>query len=163
MNRITIYDTEAYPDPVRLGWFDLDAATHIAQEDRRWNGNNMIGVISGLQTTRAQLYRTSGGRWVEHQDATREFNGPDTWRFLDDDEARNWLMRAEDSEALLAEWFPDTPDESGPGPQGGRPAVGGQISVAYPRDLLDQIDKAADEAGQSRAEWLRTAAKEALR
>ncbi|MFD7093368.1 ribbon-helix-helix domain-containing protein [Streptomyces xanthophaeus] len=162
MQRIAIYSTDDYSDdPVRLGWFDLDAATHVAQEDRKWDGNNMIGVISGLQTTRAQLYRTSGGRWVSHEDRTREFNGPDQWAFLDDEEARNWLMRAEGGEELLEAWFPDTPEESGP--EGGRPAVGPQISVAYPKDLLERIDAAAKGEGKSRAAWLRQAAREALR
>lgn len=159
MQRITIYDTDAYDGPVRLGWFDLDAATCVAKEDSRWDGNNMRGVISGLQINRAYLYRTSGGRWVEHCDASNEFNGPNRWRFLDEDEAREWLMRAEEGEELLGRWFPETPDEVGPEPdKGGRPTVGPAISVAYPRDLLDRIDAAAQKAGQTRAQWLRKAA-----
>lgn len=162
MHRITIYTADECGERVRLGWFDRDAATLAAIEDERWDGNNMLGVISGLQLTRAELYRTRAGRWAEHQDATREFNGPDTWRFLTDDEARDWLMRSDDAEENLEKWFPDTPDESGPGPKGGRPAVGQQISVAYPRELLDRIDAAAEAVGQSRAEWLRWAAEEAL-
>lgn len=115
-----------------------------------------------LQTSRAQLYRTANGRWVEHCDASHEFNGPDKWTFLTDEQVREWLMHAEDGEDLLEKWFPDTPDESGPGPGGGRPAVGSPINVAYPDALLKRIDAAAAAADLSRAAWLRKAAEHAL-
>jgi len=166
MNRITIYSSE-YNDEGgydRLGWFDLDAAEHILEEDSRWDGQNMRGVISGMQINRAQLYRTSRGRWVENQDSRPEFNGPNTWRFLTDDEAREWMLKSGNREAeeALERWFPNTPEEAGPDPKGGRPAVGPTINVAYPRDLLDKIEAAAKEAGLSRAAWLRKVAEDAI-
>lgn len=165
MQRITIYSqVDEYGEQERLGYFDLDAATHVLEEDTYWDGNNHRGKVSGLQTTRADLYRTSGGRWVEHDDASREFNGPNRWSFLTDDEAREWMIKSGgvDAEEALAKWFPDTPEESGPAPQGGRPAIGPTINVAYPRELLDKIEAAADKAGLSRAAWLRKVAEEAV-
>lgn len=161
MNRITIYDTY---DKSHLGWFDLDAATLVLVEDQTFDGNNFVGNVSGLQTSQAELYRTSGGRWVSHADSSREYDGTDSWRFLTDDEARAWIIEngGSDAEAALAEWFPDTPEESGPGPQGGRPAIGPTINVAYPRELLDRIEAAADRDGLSRAAWLRKVAEDAV-
>ena len=160
MNRITIYGN----DGAREGHFDLDAATHILEESARWNGQNMIGIISGMQINRADLYRTSGGRWVEHQDHRPEFNGPDTWRFLTDDQAREWMLKSGDREAeeALEKWFADTPDEEGPKSKGGRPAVGPTFPVAFPRDLLDRVDAAAKASGLSRAAWLRQVAAAAV-
>jgi hypothetical protein len=160
MNRITIYSTDSY-EPERLGWFDLDAAEEIVTEDTYWDGNNHRGKVSGMQTNRAVLYRTKGGRWVEHCNRSCEFNGPDRWSFLTNDEARKWLMQAEE-EAVLQYWFPDTPEESGPAPQGGRPSIGPTINVAYPRDLIDKIDAAASKAELSRAAFLRKIAEDAV-
>ena len=166
MDRITIYSDEydEYGNRPRLGWFDLDAAQHILTEDDSWNGNNMIGNVSGLQLGRARLYRTAGGRWVDHTDASREFNGPNSWTFLTDDEAREWMVKSggDKAEAALKEWFPETPDEIGPDPKGGRPAVGPTINVAFPRELLDRIDNAAQKSGLTRAAWLRQVAAAAV-
>lgn len=165
MNRITIYDTDDESgERYRVGHFDLDAAEHILEEDTRWNGQNMVGKLSGMQTNRAQLYRTAGGRWVEHADHSLEFNGPNIWRFLTDEQARDWMLKSggSDAEKALETWFPDTPDESGPGPQGGRPKIGPAINVAYQPDLLKRIDAAARRAGMPRAEWLRQVAEQAV-
>lgn len=156
MNRITVYSTGLYGQPERLGWFDLDAATHILEEDTRWDGQNMRGVISGMQINRAQLYRTSGGRWVENQDHSPEFNGPDQWRFLTDDEAREWMIKSGDhgAEKALEKWFPDTPDESGPN-LGGRPTVGPKVEFRLDEDVLAKVDASAAEEGVKRSEMLR--------
>lgn len=158
MNRITIYSTDFNEQGGydRLGWFDLDAAEHVLEEDTRWNGQSMIGVISGMQINRAQLYRTSGGRWVENQDSRPEFNGPNMWRFLTDDEARDWMVKSGGNEAeeALKEWFPDTPDEVGPN-LGGRPAVGPKVEVRLDPETLAKVDKRAAAEGVKRAEMLR--------
>lgn len=164
MDRITIYDTDTDGSRERLGWFDRDAATLVLVENQTWDGNNMRGTLSGLQYGRAELYRTSRGRWVDHTDASREYNGPNNWTFLTDDQARDWMMRSggDDAEGALAKYFPDIPDESGPDPKGGRPAVGHAVSVAYPKDLMASIDAAADRSGLTRAAWLRQAAAAAV-
>ena len=152
MNRITIHDA----DGVRLGYFDLDAATHILEEESYWDGSNHRGKVSGLQTTRSDLYRTKGGRWVEHCDARREFNGPDRWSFLTDDEARDWVIKSggDEAESVLAEHFPDAPDESGPS-LGGRPTVGPKVETRLAEEDIEKVDQRAKEEGVSRAEMLR--------
>ncbi|MEU0200887.1 MULTISPECIES: hypothetical protein [unclassified Streptomyces] len=166
MNRITIYETDEYTgEQTRVGHFDLDAATVALKEDDQWDGNNMRGKVSGMQINRAYLYRTAGGRWVEHSDHRPEFNGPNIWRFLSDDEAREWMLKSGDTEAeeALAKYFPETPEEDGPAPKGGRPAIGGPVvPVQYPRDLLNKVDAAAKTAGMSRAAWLRKIAEDAV-
>jgi hypothetical protein len=158
MNRITIYSSTVNEegDYDRLGWFDLDAAEHILEESSRWDGQVMRGVISGMQINRAQLYRTSGGRWVENQDSRPEFNGPNMWRFLTDDETRNWMIKSggDEAEEALEKWFPETPDEVGPNP-GGRPVVGPKVEVRLDSETLAEVDKRATEEGVKRAEMLR--------
>jgi hypothetical protein len=46
--------------------------------------------------------------------------------------------------------------------RGGRPAIGPAISVAYPQELLTEVDRAANRQKIARAEWLRRAAERAL-
>lgn len=158
MNRITIYSAQVNDEGGhdRLGWFDLDAAEHVLEEERRWDGQNMRGVISGMQINRAQLYRTSSGRWVENQDSRPEFNGPNVWRFLTNDEAREWMIKSggQDAEEALKKWFPEMPDESGPN-LGGRPAVGPKVDVRLDPDTLAKVDARAAQEGVKRAEMLR--------
>lgn len=165
MNRITIYDADDVTgERYRVGHFDLDATTLDLTEDTYWDGNNHRGKISGMQINRACLYRTAGGRWVEHSDHRPEFNGPNIWRFLTDDQAREWMLKSGDTaaEEALEEWFPDLPDETGPEAKGGRPAVGPTFNVAFPRDLLDRVDEAAKKSGLTRAAWLRQVAAAAV-
>ena len=158
MNRITIYGSQMNHEGGydRLGWFDLDAAEHILEENSRWDGQVMRGVISGMQINRAQLYRTSGGRWVENQDSRPEFNGPNEWRFLTDDEARDWMVKSggDEAEQALQKWFPETPDEAGPS-LGGRPAVGPKVEVRLDPETLAAVDARASKEGVKRAEMLR--------
>ncbi|MEU3283286.1 hypothetical protein [Streptomyces antibioticus] len=165
MARISFAD----PDTGTLSWFDPAAARDAISEGRTWTGENWVGAISGLQTSRAVLYLTKSGRWIENRDATNEHNGSDVYRFLTDDQARAWLIKAADArrdtdeaEAALKRHFPDTPEEAGPDPKGGRPAIGPTLNVAYPTALVARIDAAAAAAGMSRAAWLRKAAEDAL-
>ncbi|WP_416520089.1 CopG family transcriptional regulator [Streptomyces achromogenes] len=158
MKRITIYSSEMNEQGGynKLGWFDLDAAEHVLEESSRWDGQVMRGVISQMQINRAQLYRTKGGRWVENQDSRPEFNGPNRWRFLTDDEARNWMVKSGGTEAeeALEKWFPDTPDEVGPS-LGGRPTVGPKVEVRLDHETLAQVDALAAKKDVTRAEMLR--------
>ena len=45
---------------------------------------------------------------------------------------------------------------------GGRPAIGPQINVAIPPELLARVDAAARKAGISRSAWIRRAVEAAL-
>lgn len=141
-------------------WFDLDAAELIAQENREWDGNNMVGVISRLQTNLAALYRTSGGEWVENVNATREYSGPNHWGFLTPTEAKAWIIKSEDPDtsALLERFFPDAPTGASADDLPG----GIDVPVKFAEDILEQIDIAAEKANQSRAEWIRCTVANAL-
>ncbi|MFI6142370.1 hypothetical protein ACIBCC_29790 [Streptomyces griseus] len=140
-------------------WFDLDAAELVAAEGRKWDGNNMVGVISGLQTDTAGLYRTASGEWVENVNATREYGGANHWGFLTPTEAKAWIIRseAESTDAILERFFSKTPDE----PVDDLPG-GVEIPVKFAEDVLELIAIAAEKAGQSRAEWIRRAVANAL-
>jgi len=162
MERITVYSVDDHGNSRRLGWFDLATADLVATEGVRYAHGNRYGLVSGMQTNKAHLYRTKGGKWVEHADRRSEHDGPDDWTFLTDEQAREWLVKAE-AEEPLAKWFPDTPEESAPNPKGGRPAIGGPaVNVQYPLDLLKKIDAAAAKAKMSRGAWLRKVAEEAV-
>lgn len=141
----------------RLTWFDDASTTEWLVEGKRWDGNNHRGVKSGLQTSRQELLRTKQGRWVVHTDARNEFNGPETYEFLTDDQAREWLMTAEadGGEEVLERYFGEPEEESGPD-LGGRPGIGPAFSVRFPEELLSRVDSAR--GSTSRAEWLRVAA-----
>lgn len=157
MTRISFTD----PDTGALSWFDPDAARDAISEGRNWTGENWIGAVSGLRTSRAVLYLTRGGRWIENQDSTCEFNGSDVYRYLDDDQARQWLIKAadarrdnEEAEASLTRHFPDTPDEEGPN-LGGRPVVGPKVETRLDTETLAKVDERAEKEGVKRAEMLR--------
>jgi hypothetical protein len=136
---------EGHFDPSKCESFD---------EETRWDGNNNVSVNTGSQWEHEKLYHTPGGRWVlKHWS---QWQGVETtYRFLDDDQAQQWLLIAEHDDAV-EKYFGEIPDERGPG----RPAIvdGSTFSVKFPGDLLRRVDAAAETADVSRAEWLRRAA-----
>ena len=166
MNRTVVtaridYDSANYAndfDPT-IGWFDMDKATRY-DDGRYWDGSNTRGNCSRSQWVREYLFLTAGGRWVHNIDSTSLQQG-DAYHFMTADEARDWLVRSEANEAALAEHFPTMPDESGP--TMGRPAIGEQISVAMPAELLARIDASAEQANLSRSAWIRWACEDGLR
>lgn len=163
MSRINVYDRSPEGDGGLIGWFNDDSCTDVIDEDKRWDGNNSRGVMSGLQIGYEQLMRTAQGRWVRHYDGRNEFNGPEYYEFLTDEQARTWLMQNNDSESekVLARYFGEPEEEAGPS-KGGRPAIGAPVSVSLGRDLLARIDAARKGSGLSRAAWLRQAAEAAV-
>lgn len=143
----------------RAGWFDLDAATDKITEPtivERDGNSNLVGKISRLRTARANLYRTAKGRWVGHADSRFEFNGPDSWQWLTDVQARDWLIKCDSEEGnrALQQWFPETPEENGPD-QGGRPAIGPEVKTRIPEDAIAKAEALAERYGWSRAQTLR--------
>ncbi len=165
MTRINVYSqpdeygTYGSPDATAelLGWFNPDTAERFDQ-DTRWDGNNMIGVITGSQWVDEYLYRTKGGRWVLNQDAHRYRNGPDTYQFLTGAQAKDWLLRSECNDAAVAKYFGPVEEERGPG----RPGIGGKALISIGDDLLGEVDAYAKENSQSRAEVVRIALAEFL-
>lgn len=104
MNRINMYRYDETANQRRLvGWYDYDAADQVALEAKDWDGNNHVGRSSRLQTTRQELLRTSGGRWVLHTDARNEFNGSDDHEFISNAQAHEWLL-TNGHDRLAAEW-----------------------------------------------------------
>jgi hypothetical protein len=153
VSRISIitYD-ELTGDRTLEGHFDPSQCESF-DEATRWDGNNNVSVNTGGKYEHEQLYRTPGGRWVLKR--WSQWQGVETtYRFLDDTQAQEWLLIAEEDEAV-EKYFGEIPDERGPG----RPGIDGStFSVKFPADLLDRVDAAAKTAGVSRAEWLRRAA-----
>lgn len=147
--------------PKVIGWFN-PAKCESWSPGTHWNGSDNVLNTSGPDTMSDTLYRTPGGRWIR-ETSSRWVGTTDQYRYLTDDEARDWLMRADhaETEAALEQYFGALPDES----PVGRPNVLGDtkdVKLAIPVDLLARIDQAAGAAGVSRAEWLRTAAETVL-
>ncbi|MUL61064.1 hypothetical protein B5P44_00500 [Mycobacterium sp. CBMA 213] len=152
MARINVYETDEYTGTRTLaGWFDISKAEGFA-EDTRWDGNNTVGLSSGVPTNFGgdQLIHTSGGRWVLYRDRSRYFNGRDTHHFVSENVAREWLLtNGHDDDA--ATYFGPTEEERGPG----RPEVGKPINVRL-GDLLADVDDYAADNDLSRAEAIRS-------
>lgn len=155
MDRIKIVERSEFGDITDVGWFDRDRAEHF-DEPTRWDGNNHRGVISGLQIGGESLYRTAGGRWVRYYDASSEFNGPEYYEFITEEQARTWLLRADEDDAV-ERFFGELPDEKGPG----RPEVGPATNVRLGEELTAKIDGARQD-GESRAAAIRRLLADAL-
>lgn len=142
-------------EPTKWGWFFINRAEQF-NELQRWDGNNHRGIISGLQCGHECLYRTKGGRWVRHYDATNEFNGPEFYEFITDAAAREWLLRTERDEDV-EQFFGEIEDERGPG----RPEIGKAASYKLGEERIARIDAARLE-GESRSATIRRLLDEAL-
>ena len=130
------------------GWFESTSAEHWA-EDTYWDGNNHRGKCSHLQIGHEALYRTAGGRWVLYHDGSSEFNGPEYYKFVTDDEARTWLLNT-DLDEIVEKYFGEMAEEAGPG----RPEVGGAVHVRL-GELLPRVDEYSAGLGITRAEGVR--------
>lgn len=156
MSRISVYDRSEFGDGRLLGWFDDDKTTEIVHESKAWDGNNMRGVMSGLEVGYETLLRTAKGRWVRHYNARNEHNGPEYYEFLTDDQAKEWLVRNNDaeSEKILERYFGELEDEAGPS-LGGRPEIGPKWEVRLDTDTRAQVEALAEKDGVKRADVLR--------
>lgn len=146
---------EEHGDKVLDGWFDPDKA-EAYDESTTWNGNNHISDATGGQWEHEILYRTKSGRWVLHHWSQWQGTIP-TYRFVTDEQAREWLLRCGHDEAV-ARHFGDVEEERGPG----RPEIGPAFSLRFPTDMLERLDARAKDAGTSRAAMIRRAVEEML-
>lgn len=162
MSRIIITTTDDETGRTTTeGWFDPRRAEQFSAATY-WDGQNRASVVTRSEWIDEWLYRTPGGRWVLNRDATRYNGGADVYRFISDDEARDWLTRSECNDEALERFFGPVADESGPN-LGGRPPMEGQrVQAKLPTDLLAQVDAAAEATGVTRAEWIRRACTAAL-
>lgn len=153
MSRTTITDDDGRV----IGWFDPTTTTEYP-EAKEWDGNNHISLATGSQYDHESLIRTKGGRWVlSYWSAYQGRRGG--FRFVEDSDAREWLLRNEyDSEQVAEATGQPVEDERGPG----RPEIGPMVNVRFPPELLAMVDAAAAKHGMSRAAWLRDAAATAL-
>lgn len=152
MNRVNVYNPETRE---LVGWFDADAAEKF-EEDTWFDGSNRISKATGSQFEHEALYRTKGGRWV--LDKWSQWQGSrETYEFISDDEAREWLI-AQNEDVAVERYFGELEDERGPG----RPEIGPAIQVRLPEDMLAAVDSRADAEGVSRAEMVRMLLAEAL-
>lgn len=152
MARINI--TERTDDGPRvIGWFDPARATEY-RESTTWDGSNHISDATGSQTEHEILYRTAGGRYVLHR--WSQWQGtPDSYRYIEDDDSREWLLR-NGHDAAVAEVFGPIEEETAPR-RVGRPSEGTPVQVRIPDDDLSTVDNLARMRGVSRAEIVRQA------
>lgn len=149
MTRINITEQDEYTGRVKVvGWFDDDTGEAFG-EDTRWDGSNHISVNTGSQWDHECLYHTAGGRWVIH--AWSQWQGSlDSYRFVDDDDARDWLLLNEHDDDVQR-LFGTLEPERGPG----RPEIGPPTPVRLPEEMIGRLDEIASQRGTSRAAVIR--------
>ena len=151
MSRIHVFtkpDNE-FEGPQLAGWFNTDSA--IAYEEAtRWDGNNSVSVHPVGQYGHQLLYRTKGGRWVLN--TWSQWEGvQETYEFISDDTAKEWLLRNESDDAV-EEWFGTLEEEAGPN-LGGRPSIGPKVDFRLSAAVLERVD--AFKGDRDRADALR--------
>ena len=154
MARVNIYRFDEFDGKVLEGWFDPKASESF-EEATRWDGNNSVSVVAGDKYGHEGLYRTKKGRWVLNR--WSQWQGvEETYEFISDDRAREWLLKCERDEAV-EQYFGELEEESGPG----RPEIGKPLNVRLGDDLQARVDAAAL-PGEKRAATIRRLLEKAL-
>lgn len=160
MSRINVYETDDFGTRSLVGWYDPDTVAQEWDENTEWDGSNRRSLVAGSWTESETLYLTKGGRWVVHHTSRGAGRMPYS-RFLTVDEARDWMVRNENSAEEIEKAF-GQPLEEERGP--GRPAVLGddvrQVVVRMPAELIERIDAARGDV--PRAEWVRALVERSL-
>jgi hypothetical protein len=143
------YDPDIDPHTV-IGWYNDEAIQLCVGEGSIWTGDKHIGPCSYLEIGREDLTLTAGGRWVLHHDGTAQSSGPPWRRYLTDEQARQWLLRSQGNEEILAQYFPETTEERGPG----RPTIGNPVTVRL-GETQPRLDTWATSRGITRADAIR--------
>jgi hypothetical protein len=151
-NRINVFTFDDEGNRRLAGTFYADKATKV-EGRQEWDGNNNADVHIGANRGQ-NLYRTAQGHYVLEQWSNYQTEET-THRFVDDDEARAWLLVNQD-DALVEQWFGEI-EETGPG----RPAVGSPTPVRLGDELTRKVD-AARQGGESRAAAIRRLLEAAL-
>lgn len=149
MTRINVYDYPAADDylsdgPTFAGWFDVSKAERW--DDADYNGNGNGGTGRGQA-----VIRTSQGRWVL-QHWTRWQGESGRHEYITDEQARDWLLRNNEDEAV-AKYFGQIAEEEDRRP--GRPAIGGAVHVRLGDDLLAMVEDYASRRSIGQAEAIR--------
>lgn len=149
--RVNVFDFEGN----LIGWFDRAKAEEF-KEATRWDGSNHISIATGSQWDHEVLYRTAGGRWVLRFWSQYE-KRPESYRFISDMKAREWLLLNQEDEAA-EKYFGEIEGERGPG----RPEIGPAVLIRLPEELLAEVDSRAEAEEVSRAEIVRRLLTETL-
>jgi hypothetical protein len=159
VSRINIYEqidydadwTRSDEKPALLGWFESTKADRWS--DRDYNGNGSGGTGRGQA-----VWHTAQGKWVL-ENWTAWQNESNTYAYITADEAREWLLRNDEDEAVKAN-FGEVAEEEDRRP--GRPAVGDAINFRPGDERLVKIDAYAQARNLSRAEAMRRLLDDAL-
>jgi hypothetical protein len=133
------------------GWFLPEECEAIVERgvisDEEFAAARRKGPVRGVIET---LYRTPQEHWVLRHGWRDSAGGiPDSYEFLTDDQALEWLTR-QDYEDHVERFFGTLPTERGPG----RPEISGRVQVRL-GDLLERVDAYASQGGISRAHAIR--------
>jgi hypothetical protein len=94
------------------GWFHPEDAERF-DEATRWDGQDLVSILTSDSDGHETLYRTAEGRWVRHRWSQWEGN-EGTYQFIDDAEARVWLLTCHHDDDV-EKYFGELTDEAGPG------------------------------------------------
>lgn len=146
MSRANIYEpsTDEYSPAKRVGHFDTSKADFWTDADYNGNGSGGTGRGQGL-------YRTAGGKWVLCHWSSWQ-NESDTYAYASDDEAREWLLRNHEDEAVAKHFGPLAEEEDR---RPGRPKIGGEVLVRLGDDLIAMVDAYAEQRRINRSEAIR--------
>lgn len=148
MARINVYTYEEFEGKTLAGHFNHATAEEF-KEGTRWDGHNHVSVHTSDQFAHQVLYRTKGGRWVLCNWSQWE-SVDETHEFVTDDQAREWLLIAE-NDAAVERYFGAIEDERGPG----RPAIGPAVNIRFDGAVVARLDARAAAEGISRADLVR--------
>lgn len=148
MNRINVYEKIGegdlgYVTPKLAGWFDWDKAARWSDAD--YNGNGSGGTGRGQA-----VILTAQGKWVL-ENWTRWQSESDRYEYISGGDAREWLLRNNEDEAVDQHFGEISEEEDR---RGGRPEIGAPVHVRL-GDLLGKVDEYAGAQGVSRAEAVR--------
>ena len=146
MSRVNVYEpsTDEYSPAKRVGHFDTSKADFWTDADYNGNGSGGTGRGQGL-------YRTAGGKWVLCHWSSWQ-NESDTYAYIGEDDARDWLLRNHE-DAAVTQYFGPLAEEEDRRP--GRPKIGREILVRLGDDLLAMVDTYAGEHRINRSEAIR--------
>lgn len=147
MTRINVYsktDEYSYEPATLLGWFDYDKRQG-AWSDADYNGDGSGGTGRGQE-----VILTSGGKWVL-RNWTRWQGEEDRCEYITAGEARDWLLRNHEDEAVEQHFGAIAGDARR---SAGRPEIGGAVHVRL-GELVAKVDEYAGRQKISRAEAVR--------
>lgn len=130
------------------GWYDRDKADRYEPRERE--------TEPGRGT---ELHRTAKGVWVQYWWTVWEGEAGSAAPVSEAD-ATQWLLDQGYSNGQVAEITGETIEEERVPP--GRPPIGRIVNVRMDEGMITQIEAAAQDAGVSRAEWVRRAVTAAL-